>query len=214
MINVLIDDRDCLALTVGTRQPSSIQFDWNQVSQYALFVVDCILMAVSKGILEILFGVRVLILKQIESTNVIAVRYHLSHGPLFVQLLRLDWSKQILAQPQSVQPKVNGKELIDNKEDARLFRAIFVVRCVGSKLFAIVKCAAKAFLQQSDSILQFGLVRWIAGGLVSRNGNPVRIFANRVQGGDQAITSRRTKDVSKGSVQRCLTFVALDGVAL
>jgi hypothetical protein len=50
-------------------------------------------MAVLKGILEILFCVRILILKQVESTNVITIRYHLSHSPLFVKLFSLDRSK-------------------------------------------------------------------------------------------------------------------------
>lgn len=168
----------------------------------------------SKSVFQIGFRLGVLIFKQIESTRVVTVRHHIPHIALGMQIATFHGSYQILAKTQCIQGKVNGKQFIDNVQDANLFGSINIIQGFSrSQFFAIVKGTTKGFLQQRDGFLQLGIapIRRFA---IGRHGQTMRRFADRVQGRYQPISRRSTKGLIKGCMQRGLWFVTLDGVTL
>ena len=88
-------------------------------------------MTVLKGVIQIFFSGFVIVFKHVQTTDIVLVGYHLTHGALLIQLSDFHRTYQILAKSQNVESKVHGKQLIDNVQDTGLFRPLCIERSTG-----------------------------------------------------------------------------------
>ena len=165
-----------------------------------------------QSIVQVLFSTGKVVFKQTESPCIVTIRHHFARSTLHVQLFRLHRFDEIVAQPQGVENKVQGKELVDDTQGPHFLGSIEFVRpSRHCRIFrTIIGCFAVTVLQERGGMLQF--LR-IAEGM--RLGcNTVRRFTDTMQGGDEKIPLGGLESLIEFRMEFRLVHTTLRNLAL